>query len=166
MVGSQEVNGDENVKVGGSVTGSIGGASRASRTSRTSRQSRTKSRSSTTVTKKSKMTVVAPPGKLCGIILANKADSKGTVVSGARTSSVLAEKISPGDCIIAIDGEDVSLMTVSEITTIMACKSGFERQLTVMTTPKHLDLTSSSNHHSSHNSSPDYGTAESDAYYR
>ena len=165
MVGSQEVNGDENVKGGGSVTGSIGGASRASRTSRTSRQSRTTSRSSTTVTKRSKMTVVAPPGKL-GIILANKADSKGTVVSGVRTSSVLAEKISPGDRIIAIDGEDVSLMTVSEITTIMARKSDFERQLTVMTTPKHLGLTSSSNHHSSHNSSRDYGTAESDAYYR
>ena len=72
------------------------------------------------------MTVIAPPGKL-GIILANKADSKGTVVSGVRTSSVLAEKISPGDRIIAIDGEDVSLMTVSEITTIMARKSDFER---------------------------------------
>jgi len=110
------------------------------------------------------MTVVAPLGKL-GIIL-NKADSKGTMVSGVRISSVLAEKISPGDCIIPIDGEDVSLMTASEITTIMACKSDFERQLTVMTTPKHLGLTSSCNHHSSHNSSRDYGTAESDAYYR
>jgi C-terminal processing protease CtpA/Prc len=80
---------------------------------------------------------MAPPGKL-GIILANKADSKGTVVSGVRTSSVLAEKISPGDRIIAIDGEDVSRMTVSEITTIMARKSEFERSLTVLTTPKHM----------------------------
>lgn len=79
--------------------------------------------------------VVAPPGKL-GIILANKADSKGTVVSGVRTSSVLAEKISPGDRIIAIDGEDVSRMTVSEITTIMARKAEFERTLTVLTTTK------------------------------
>ena len=81
------------------------------------------------------MTVMAPPGKL-GIILANKADARGTVVSGVRTSSVLAEKISPGDRIVAIDGEDVSLMTVSEITTIMARKSDFERALTILTTPR------------------------------
>ena len=102
------------------------------------------------------MTVVAPPGKL-GIILANKADSKGTVVSGVRTSSVLAEKISPGDRIIAIDDEDVSLMTVSEITTIMARKSDFERQLTVMTTPKHLGVSRGG----------DFGeTTTSESYYR
>jgi C-terminal processing protease CtpA/Prc len=85
------------------------------------------------------VTVVAPPGKL-GIILANKADSKGTVVSGVRTSSVLAEKISPGDRIVAIDGEDVSRMTVSEITTIMSRKSDYERTLTILTTPKHLSM--------------------------
>jgi C-terminal processing protease CtpA/Prc len=85
--------------------------------------------------------VTAPPGKL-GIILANKADSKGTVVSGVRTSSALAEKIAPGDRIVAIDGEDVSLMTVSEITTIMARKADYDRTLTVLTTPRHLDTSS------------------------
>jgi hypothetical protein len=157
MVGSQEVSGEETTPKGsGSVTGSTGGASRASRTSRTSRQSTSGTRRPTTVSKRSKMIVVAPPGKL-GIILANKADSKGTVVSGVRTSSVLAEKISPGDRIIAIDGEDVSLMTVSEITTIMARKSDFERQLSVMTTPKHLGL-----------QSRDFsgGATEADGYYR
>ena len=53
---------------------------------------------------------------------------------------VLADKISPGDRIIAIDGEDVSRMTVSEITTIMARKGDFERVLTVLTTPKHLSI--------------------------
>jgi hypothetical protein len=135
MVGSQE-NGDEAPVVGrtgGSVGGSVGGGSRASRTSR---KSSATTRSSA-ITKRSKISVVAPPGKL-GIILANKADSKGTVVSGVRTSSVLAEKISPGDRIIAIDGEDVSRMTVSEITTIMARKTEFERSLTVLTTPKHM----------------------------
>jgi C-terminal processing protease CtpA/Prc len=84
---------------------------------------------------------VAPPGKL-GIILANKADSKGTVVSGVRTSSVLADKVSPGDRIVAIDGEDVSLMTVSEITTIMARKGDFERTLSILTTPRHIDASS------------------------
>ncbi|KAL3826679.1 hypothetical protein ACHAXA_001202 [Cyclostephanos tholiformis] len=83
----------------------------------------------------SKATVVAPPGKL-GIILANRTDLRGTVVSGVRTSSVLADKVSPGDRIIAIDGEDVSQMNVKEITTIMARKSEFERVLVLLATPK------------------------------
>jgi C-terminal processing protease CtpA/Prc len=84
---------------------------------------------------RSKVTVVAPPGKL-GIILANRTDSRGTVVSGVRTASVLATQISPGDRIIAIDDEDVSQMNVKEITTIMARKSEFERVLTLLAAPK------------------------------
>ena len=140
MVGSQENRDDVPARAGGSVGGaSIGTGSRASRTTG-SRKSMTSHRThSSAVVRRSKNTVVAPPGKL-GIILANKADSKGTVVSGVRTSSVLADKISPGDRIIAIDGEDVSRMTVSEITTIMARKGDFERVLTVLTTPKHLSI--------------------------
>ena len=138
MVGSQE-NGDEgHGRSGGSVGGSIGGTSKTSRTSRSS----SATRRATAIARRTKITVVAPPGKL-GIILANKADSKGTVVSGVRTSSVLADKISPGDRIVAIDGEDVSRMTVSEITTIMARKSEFERTLTVLSTPKVARSTSS-----------------------
>jgi PDZ domain-containing secreted protein len=127
MVRSHE-NGEDgtHLRNGGSTGGSVGGNSRTSRTSRNS----SAARRSAAITKRSKITVVAPPGKL-GIILANKADSKGTVVSGVRTSSVLAEKISPGDRIVAIDGEDVSRMTVSEITTIMARKSEFEQTLSV-----------------------------------
>ena len=82
-------------------------------------------------TLRSKVTVKAPPGKL-GIILANRTDSRGTVVSGVRTSSVLAEQVSPGDRIIAIDGEDVSQMNVKQITTIMASKSEFERVLVLL----------------------------------
>jgi len=84
---------------------------------------------------RSKVTVVAPPGKL-GIILANRTDSRGTVVSGVRTASVLATQICPGDRIIAIDDEDVSQMNVKEITTIMARKSEFERVLTLLAAPK------------------------------
>jgi hypothetical protein len=84
---------------------------------------------------RSKVSVIAPPGKL-GIILANRTDSRGTVVSGVRTSSVLAERVSPGDRIIAIDDEDVSQMNVKEITTIMARKSEFERVLTLLAAPK------------------------------
>eukprot|EP00339_Tiarina_fusa_P008819 CAMPEP_0117009700 /NCGR_PEP_ID=MMETSP0472-20121206/8737_1 /TAXON_ID=693140 ORGANISM="Tiarina fusus, Strain LIS" /NCGR_SAMPLE_ID=MMETSP0472 /ASSEMBLY_ACC=CAM_ASM_000603 /LENGTH=882 /DNA_ID=CAMNT_0004712045 /DNA_START=278 /DNA_END=2926 /DNA_ORIENTATION=- len=138
MVGSQENRDDVPARGSSSVGGaSMGGASR---TSRTSRKSLTSHRThSSSIARRSKASVVAPPGKL-GIILANKADSKGTVVSGVRTSSVLAEKISPGDRIIAIDGEDVSRMTVSEITTIMSRKSDYERILTILTTPKHLAL--------------------------
>ena len=131
MVGSQDNNGS-------AVPGSS-----ASVASRASRKSRSSARRTVAIARRNKVTVQAPPGKL-GIILANKADSKGTVVSGVRSSSVLSEKISPGDRIVAIDGEDVSLMTVSEITTIMARKSDFERTLTVLTTPKHLSMPSTS----------------------
>jgi C-terminal processing protease CtpA/Prc len=92
-------------------------------------------RTVSTITKRVKKTVEAPPGKL-GIILANKTDSRGTVVSGVRTNSVLFDKIIPGDRIVAIDGEDVSRMSVSEITTIMSRKSDFDRTLTVLTNPK------------------------------
>ena len=109
---------------------SIGDASSAIK-STTSR----KSSSTMAMPKRSKKSVTAPAGKL-GIILANKTDSKGTVVSGVRTTSVLANKITPGDRIIAIDGEDVNTMTVSEITAIMARKNDFERVLTILTTSK------------------------------
>lgn len=150
MVGSQENRDDVPARGSGSVGGaSLGATSRASRTS--NRKSMTSNRnqpsstssSSSSVARRSKVNVLAPPGKL-GIILANKADSKGTVVSGVRTSSVLAEKISPGDRIVAIDGEDVSRMTVSEITTIMSRKGDYERTLTVLTTPRHLSVGSES----------------------
>jgi len=89
--------------------------------------------------KRSKVSVVAPPGKL-GIILANKADAQGTVVSGVRSSSALVNKISPGDRIIAIDGEDVSKMSVKEITIIMSRKAEYERNLTVLTLNKYNDF--------------------------
>lgn len=95
---------------------------------------RNTNRTVTTITKRVKKTVEAPAGKL-GIILANKTDSKGTVVSGVRTTSVLFDKILPGDRIVAIDGEDVSRMSVSEITVIMSRKSDFERTLTILTSP-------------------------------
>jgi len=123
---------------GGSVSGdrsSSSGRAGASRSHRNrSGGSSQHITSSSGIAKRVKVTVVAPPGKL-GIILANKTDSRGTVVSGVRTSSVLADSVHPGDRIVAIDGEDVSRMTVSEITTIMARKSEFERVLTVLTAP-------------------------------
>ena len=117
-------------------TSSVGGRSRTSRGGGGSSAASTGGGRRTSTARRSRITVDAPPGKL-GIILANKADSKGTVVSGVRTTSPLADKIAPGDRIVAIDGEDVSLMTVSEITTIMARKGDFDRTLTVLTTPRH-----------------------------
>lgn len=134
---------------------SNGGDSRASRKSRNSsnRKSRSSSKNhrhrsssqssprnkSHYVSNSSQKTIIAPAGKL-GIILANKTDSRGTVVSGVRTSSVLSEKIFPGDRIVAVDGEDVSRMTVSEITSIMARKNDFNRELTVMTSSNHSSV--------------------------
>jgi hypothetical protein len=140
MVGSKDKDGGVQPRAGSS-SASLGGASRGT-TRSSSRKASSSSRgtsssvtSSTSIVRRSKTTIVAPPGKL-GIILANKADSKGTVVSGVRTSSVLVDRISPGDRIVAIDGEDVSRMTVSEITTIMSRKAEYERRLTVLTIPK------------------------------
>lgn len=127
---------------------SHGGDSRSSRKSRTSssrkhrsssKSNRHRSSSQSSPRNKSHYShsssqkkIIAPAGKL-GIILANKTDSRGTVVSGVRTSSVLSEKIFPGDRIVAVDGEDVSRMTVSEITSIMARKNDFDRVLSVLT---------------------------------
>jgi len=122
-------------KIEGSSMGDGGNATKPHSSRKSS------SRSKNTITKRVKLTVVAPAGKL-GIILANKTDAKGTVVSGVRTTSALADRVSPGDRIIEIDGEDVSRMTVSEITSIMARKNDFERILTVLTTARDAEINS------------------------
>lgn len=85
-------------------------------------------------TKRDKMNVVVPPGKL-GVILANK-EPNGTIVSDVRTTSVLYGKIFPGDRIVAVDNEDVSRMTVAEITALMARKAAYDRVLTIITSLK------------------------------
>mmetsp|Transcript_23757 Transcript_23757/g.34040 ORF Transcript_23757/g.34040 Transcript_23757/m.34040 type:complete len:814 (-) Transcript_23757:101-2542(-) len=110
-----------------SSTASVGGSSRSKRG-----VSGRHSRSSPSANRK---TVIAPSGKL-GLILANKSDGKGTVVSGVRSGSALSESMSIGDRIVAVDGEDVSLMNVAELTTIMTRKSDFERKLSVMSFSK------------------------------
>jgi hypothetical protein len=136
MVG-QENKDDLPAHNGGSVTGAgLVGSSRHRSNNRNKSYSSSQRPTSSSTSRRSKVTVIAPSGKL-GIILANKADGKGTVVSGVRTSSVLVDQISPGDRIVAIDGEDVSLMTVSEITTIMSRKADYERTLTILTLPKY-----------------------------
>jgi len=81
----------------------------------------------------------APAGKL-GVILANRTEKPGTVVSDVRPSSPLHGKIFPGDRIVSIDGENVSMIPVSEITSIMARKADFERVLTVLTCKNGLKM--------------------------
>jgi hypothetical protein len=81
----------------------------------------------------SRVTIAAPPGKL-GVFLENRKDSRGTVVTKVRPESPLAAMIQVGDRILAIDGADVSLMTVSEITTIMQQTNNRNRTLTVLKT--------------------------------
>ena len=89
------------------------------------------------ISKKKRIIVVVPPGKL-GVILANRHDGKGTVVSEIRENSSLKGMLQQGDKLVAIDGEDVTGMLVSQITSLMAAKADYERRLTVITTvPQH-----------------------------
>jgi len=91
--------------------------------------------------KKKRVIVIVPPGKL-GVVLANRHDGKGTVVSEVRHSSSLNGMLSPGDKLVAVDGEDVTGMVVSQITSLMSSSSQ-ERRLTWITTaksePEYLD---------------------------
>ena len=82
-----------------------------------------------------RLDVVAPPGRL-GVILANKSNDRGTVVTALRTSSALVGKILPGDVLLAVDGLDVSDMHVSEVTAIMSNKAQHEKVLTIVTPSK------------------------------
>jgi hypothetical protein len=84
------------------------------------------------ISRKKRIVVLVPPGKL-GVILANRHDGKGTVVSAVRDHSSLKGMLSPGDKLVAVDGEDVTGMVVSQITSLMASKAERERRLTVIT---------------------------------
>jgi hypothetical protein len=85
------------------------------------------------ISHKKRMIVVVPPGKL-GVILANRHDGKGTVISEVREHSSLKGMLSPGDKLVAVDDDDVTGMVVSQITSLMASKAEKERRLTVITT--------------------------------
>ena len=172
MVGSQNGSGvNVNANPGAATEGGgVGGRSASRRPmvgvggASTGGRSVGSSRGGIGAVRRSRITVHAPPGKL-GIILANKADSKGTVVSGVRTTSPLADKITPGDRIVAIDGEDVTLMTVSEITTIMARKGDFDRTLTILTTPRHTTTTTTAPYGASSGMDPLHAPSEQ-SYHR
>lgn len=78
------------------------------------------------------MVVVVPAGKL-GVILANRHDGQGTIVSEIRESSPLYRMLTPGDKLVAVDDVDVQGMVVSQITSLMASRADRERRLTVIT---------------------------------
>eukprot|EP00593_Proboscia_inermis_P009601 CAMPEP_0171311566 /NCGR_PEP_ID=MMETSP0816-20121228/21842_1 /TAXON_ID=420281 /ORGANISM="Proboscia inermis, Strain CCAP1064/1" /LENGTH=158 /DNA_ID=CAMNT_0011796429 /DNA_START=312 /DNA_END=788 /DNA_ORIENTATION=+ len=78
------------------------------------------------------LTIIAPPGKL-GVVLGNKTNNLGTVVSDVRPRSILQGKLHPGDALVAIDDVDVSHMTVNEITLLMSQKADVHRTLTLIT---------------------------------
>lgn len=84
------------------------------------------------VSRKKRIVVVVPPGRL-GVVLANRNGGKGTIIAEVRKSSVLHGMITRGDRMVAIDGEDVSMMTMGEITAIMMEKSDQRRRLTILT---------------------------------
>lgn len=88
------------------------------------------------VSRKKRIVVLVPPGKL-GVVLANRSGNKGTVVAEIRKTSVLHGMISQGDRLLAVDGEDVTGMTMSQVTALMTSKASLERRLTIVTSVQH-----------------------------
>jgi hypothetical protein len=84
--------------------------------------------------RRKRVVVMAPPGKL-GVILADRHDGKGTVVSELRPNSPLEGALSPGDKLVAVDDiqVDSNAWTCSQITSLIAKRAGAERRLTVLT---------------------------------
>ena len=76
--------------------------------------------------------MLVPAGKL-GVVLADRRDGQGAVVSDVRKDSKLKGMLARGDRLVAVDGEDVSKMLVREITSLMASKASQERRLTILT---------------------------------
>eukprot|EP00588_Corethron_pennatum_P014162 CAMPEP_0194267734 /NCGR_PEP_ID=MMETSP0169-20130528/2183_1 /TAXON_ID=218684 /ORGANISM="Corethron pennatum, Strain L29A3" /LENGTH=281 /DNA_ID=CAMNT_0039008687 /DNA_START=47 /DNA_END=889 /DNA_ORIENTATION=- len=76
-----------------------------------------------------RLNIKVPPGKL-GMILVKPTGQRLTVVAGCRKDSFLFGKIPPGSRIMAVDRENVSCMTISEITSVMSRKSECDRMLT------------------------------------
>ena len=73
----------------------------------------------------------APSGKL-GLSFVDKKNAEGAIVSRIRASSSLISRISPGDSIVAINGEDVSKMTAAEMKAALSLTAQGERTLTVI----------------------------------
>lgn len=83
--------------------------------------------------RRKRVVVVVPPGKL-GVVLGNRHDGRGTTVTEVRESSSMHGLLNPGDKLVAVDGDDVTGMIVSEIISLMASRADQTRRLTVITT--------------------------------
>jgi hypothetical protein len=88
------------------------------------------------ISRKKRIVVLVPPGKL-GVVLANRRGNKGTTIAEIRKTSVLYRMISQGDRLVAVDGEDVTDMNLSQITALMTSKANLERRLTILTSVQH-----------------------------
>ena len=81
------------------------------------------------------LTVIVPAGGPLGLYLEDDTDvdeGGGTIVKEVRLSSVLIKQVCPGDRILSIDGQDVSKMTTSEISTVLALwNSDLDRELVI-----------------------------------
>ena len=103
--------------------------------------------------------ILAPPGKINIVLVTDFHNGNGTVISKVRATSAMQGKLCEGDelgkplnCLVyvisnifpsavvfdspvAIDGDDVTNMVITEITAMMASRAGRERKLTVLRDP-------------------------------
>ena len=78
--------------------------------------------------------MVAPAGKL-GVIFENKPGG-GCHVKSVKGSSPLAEKVQPGDCIIAVDGETTAALDMDALVNLLTKKKdASQRELTIERMP-------------------------------
>jgi len=75
------------------------------------------------------VTVVAPPGEL-GVVVGSYAGLSGTFVVKALPWSKLRRLVLPGYQIVAVDGQDVTDAGPTEVMSIVAQKTLFEKTLT------------------------------------
>ena len=85
-------------------------------------------------------TVNVPRGKLVLSMSSRNNDLRGLVVNEVCTTSVLLDQVSPGDEIIKIDEEDVSLMNFTRIAAILESESNSEKVFTLMTSHGTLEV--------------------------
>jgi membrane-associated protease RseP (regulator of RpoE activity) len=84
-------------------------------------------------TKEEIIHIFAPPGKL-GVVI-DTPDDGAPVVHAVKDSSVIADKISVGDKLVAVDDEDVRSMTAIKVSKLISRKSANpSRKLTVIRT--------------------------------
>ena len=75
--------------------------------------------------------IYAPPGKL-GVII-DTPDDSAPVVHAIKDSSVVAGELQVGDKLVAVDDEDVTMMTAIKVSKLISRKNGnAQRKLSVI----------------------------------